>query len=144
MTFAIKEVHRVKQKESRPATALKGKNDRETIDRVVAKARDAQAKRELGYREKSLKIHPWICSRCSREFSNRNIHLLTVHHKDHNHENNPSDGSNWENMCIYCHDNEHRRYLDHVEGGSISDDKETNEGLTHNPFAALKGILKKE
>ena len=134
----------MKHKDSGPATSLKGKTGRETIDRVVAKARDAQAKREQGYREKSLKVHPWICSRCGREFSNRNIHLLTVHHKDHNHENNPSDGSNWENMCIYCHDNEHSRYLDHVEGGSISDGRETNGGLMHNPFAALKGILKKE
>ncbi len=140
----MKEVYRMKQKGSGSVTSVKKKSGREIIDRVVANARDAQAKREQGYREKSLKIHPWICSRCGREFSNRNIHLLTVHHKDHNHENNPSDGSNWENMCIYCHDNEHRRYLDHVEGGNISDEKEMNEGLTHNPFAALKGILKKE
>ena len=140
----MKEVYRMKHKDSGPAASLKGKTGRETIDRVVAKARDAQAKREQGYREKSLKIHPWICSRCGREFSNRNIHLLTVHHKDHNHENNPSDGSNWENMCIYCHDNEHSRYLDHVEGGSVSDGRETNGGLVHNPFEALKGILKKE
>ena len=133
----------MKQKNTGPVTSLKGKSGREAIDKVVAEARDAQAKREKGYREKSLKIHPWICSRCGREFSNRNIHLLTVHHKDHNHENNPSDGSNWENMCIYCHDNEHRRYLDHVEGGGISGE-ERNGGLMHNPFAALKGILKKE
>jgi hypothetical protein len=134
----------MKQKDSLSATGLKGKNSRDKIDKVVAKARDAQTKRERGYREKSLKIHPWICSRCAREFTNRNIHLLTVHHKDHNHENNPPDGSNWENMCIYCHDNEHQRYLEHVEGGSPSDVKETNDGLTHNPFAALEGILKKE
>ena len=134
----------MKQKDSGSVTSIRGKSGRETMDKVVAKARDAQAKREQGYREKSLKIHPWLCSRCGREFSNRNIHLLTVHHKDHNHENNPSDGSNWENMCIYCHDNEHRRYLDHVEGGDVSAGKEMNEGLTHNPFAALKGILKKE
>ena len=132
----------MKQKDSRPATELKGKSNRDKIDSVVAKARAAQTKRERGYREKSLKLHPWICSRCAREFSNRNIHLLTVHHKDHNHDNNPSDGSNWENICIYCHDNEHRRYLDHLEGGNISDDKEANDGLMHNPFAALKGILK--
>ncbi len=140
----MKEVRRMKQKDSGSVTSIRGKSGRETMDKVVAKARDAQAKREQGYREKSLKIHPWLCSRCGREFSNRNIHLLTVHHKDHNHENNPSDGSNWENMCIYCHDNEHRRYLDHVEGGDVSAGKEMNEGLTHNPFAALKGILKKE
>ena len=134
----------MKQKKSGTATAIKSKTDKEIIDKVVAKARDAQAEREQGYREKSLKIHPWVCARCGREFSNRNIHLLTVHHKDHNHKNNPIDGSNWENMCVYCHDNEHRRYLDHLEGGSTSDDREVKEGLTHNPFAALKGILPKE
>ena len=25
--------------------------------------------------------------------------------------NNPPDGSNWENLCIYCHDDEHSRGL---------------------------------
>ncbi len=135
----------MKQKESKGAATSNARKERNTIDRVVANARDAQAKREQGYREKSLKIHPWVCARCGREFTNRNLHLLTVHHKDHNHENNPSDGSNWENMCVYCHDNEHSRYLDHLAAGEgTADDKETNDGLTHNPFAALKGILKKE
>ena len=32
-----------------------------------------------------------------------------MHHKDHNHDNNPPDGSNWELLCLYCHDNEHSR-----------------------------------
>jgi hypothetical protein len=114
------------------------------MDPVVAKARREQAQREKTYRERSLKIHPWVCGRCGREFTNRNVHLLTVHHKDHNHDNNPPDGSNWENLCIYCHENEHRRYLDHLEGGGadVADGKE--EGLTHNPFAQLEGILDKK
>lgn len=69
------------------------------------------------YREKSLKLHGWICAKCGREFDEANLHLLTVHHKDGNHLNNPADGSNWENLCAYCHDDEHSRgilgeYLD--------------------------------
>jgi 5-methylcytosine-specific restriction endonuclease McrA len=62
-----------------------------------------------GYREKSLKIHGLICAKCGREFDDDDRHLLTVHHKDGNHMNNPADGSNWENLCIYCHDDEHSR-----------------------------------
>lgn len=63
------------------------------------------------YREQSLKIHGLICAKCGREFDERNRHLLTVHHRDGNHNNNPPDGSNWENLCIYCHDDEHSRGL---------------------------------
>jgi hypothetical protein len=61
------------------------------------------------YREQSLKIHGLICAKCAREFDFKTRHLLTVHHKDGNHHNNPSDGSNWENLCVYCHDDEHSR-----------------------------------
>lgn len=63
------------------------------------------------YREQSLKIHGLICAKCGREFDFKDRGLLTVHHKDGNHLNNPSDGSNWENLCIYCHDDEHGRRL---------------------------------
>lgn len=61
------------------------------------------------YREQSLRIHGLICAKCGREFEARDRHLLTVHHKDGNHNNNPPDGSNWENLCVYCHDDEHTR-----------------------------------
>lgn len=64
-----------------------------------------------GYREQSLKIHGLVCAKCGREFESRDRHLLTVHHKDGNHNNNPPDGSNWENLCVYCHDDEHSRSL---------------------------------
>jgi hypothetical protein len=63
------------------------------------------------YRDKSLKLYGNICAKCGREFDQQNLHLLTVHHKDGNHLNNPADGSNWENLCIYCHDDEHSRGL---------------------------------
>ena len=129
-------------KGSGPNRRSSGKMDKQKIDSVVAKARKAQAEQEQTYREQSLKIHPWICARCGREFTNKNLHLLTVHHKDHNHDNNPPDGSNWENLCIYCHENEHRRYLDHIEGGGIEAGKEQQESLSHNPFAGLKNLMK--
>jgi len=63
------------------------------------------------YRQQSLKIHGLICAKCGREFDIKNQNLLTVHHKDGNHSNNPPDGSNWENLCAYCHEDEHSRGL---------------------------------
>ena len=110
------------------------------LDEVVARARRERDDRLKGYRELSLKLHPWICGRCSREFTRENLHLLTVHHKDHNHDNNPLDGSNWENLCIYCHDNEHSRYLDHSAGGGQGGDKPAE--AKQKPFANLKDLLK--
>ena len=110
------------------------------LDEVVARARRDRDDRLKGYRELSLKLHPWVCGRCGREFTRENLQQLTVHHKDHNHDNNPLDGSNWENLCIYCHDNEHSRYLDHSAGGGQSGDKPA--GTTQKPFANLKDLLK--
>ncbi len=114
------------------------------MQRVVAEIRKAREARLKGYREQSLRIHPWICARCGREFSGKNLRMLTVHHKDHNHDNNPPDGSNWENLCLYCHDNEHSRYIDHVEGASDTPSEEDPEALTHSPFAALANLLNKK
>ena len=123
---------------------MAGKTGKEDVDRIVARGRKARDEREKGYREQSLKIHPWICARCGREFTSKNLHLLTVHHKDHDHDNNPADGSNWENLCLYCHDNEHSRYLDHLAGSDIEVGDEQKETLSHNPFARLKGLLNDE
>jgi hypothetical protein len=64
-----------------------------------------------------------------------------VHHKDHNHDNNPADGSNWELLCLYCHDNEHSRVLDETVRGRNADTQAT---ATHNPFAGLQSMLKKK
>jgi hypothetical protein len=61
------------------------------------------------YREKSLAINGLVCARCGREFPGSKRQLLTVHHKDGNHNNNPADGSNWENLCAYCHEDVHSR-----------------------------------
>lgn len=74
------------------------------------------------YRERSLAIHGLVCARCGREFDHTNRHLLTVHHKDGNHHNNPPDGNNWENLCLYCHDDVHsRELLGDYFGGSGSE-----------------------
>ncbi len=82
----------------------------EELDELVRRMKGEQGGEE-GYRERSLRLHGWICAKCGREFDRENLHLLTVHHRDGNHFNNPSDGSNWENLCIWCHDDEHSRSL---------------------------------
>jgi 5-methylcytosine-specific restriction endonuclease McrA len=120
-----------------------GKISRDDMDRIIARARQTEEERLKSYRERSLRIHPWICARCGREFTTKNLNLLTVHHKDHNHENNPPDGSNWENLCIYCHDNEHSRYLDHQASGETQPGDEKRAAMSHKPFAALGELLKK-
>jgi hypothetical protein len=114
--------------------------DHARLDRVVAEARKQRASREDGYRERALKLYPWICGRCAREFSGVRLSELTVHHKDHNHDNNPPDGSNWELLCLYCHDNEHARVLDEAARGRAAGEQAV---ATHNPFAALQSLLKK-
>src|ERR1700674_1986879 len=72
--------------------------DSNKLDRIVADARRAALERGQSYRERALKIYPWICGRCAREFPRANLRELTVHHRDHNHDNNPPDGSN----CYAC------------------------------------------
>ena len=97
---------------------------------------------EKTYRDRALKLYPHICGRCGREFSGVRLKELTVHHKDHNHDNNPSDGSNWENLCLYCHDNEHQRFAHLIRGYDVNAGVEKKAAATHNPFASLKDMLK--
>jgi 5-methylcytosine-specific restriction endonuclease McrA len=113
---------------------------KEEMDQFVAKARQLNAQRMKGYREQSLKIHPWVCARCGRHFTIKNLQMLTIHHKDHNHDNNPPDGSNWENLCVYCHDNEHGRYDNEGDGTEQLDDQ--TDTMTHSPFSKLADMLK--
>ena len=115
--------------------------DSAKLDRVVAETRRNRDQRENDYRERALKLYPWICGRCAREFSRDNLRELTVHHRDHNHDNNPADGSNWELLCVYCHDNEHSRQLDATGAGNDPGEKNS---ATHNPFADLRSLLKDE
>ena len=114
-------------------------NDPGKLDRVLAEARRTAKEREGSYREQALKIYPWICGRCSREFTRANLRELTVHHRDHDHDNNPPDGSNWELLCLYCHDNEHQRQLEAAGGGASTGSAPS--GATHSPFANLKALL---
>jgi hypothetical protein len=118
------------------------KPDAARLDKIVADARKAAETRESGYRARSLKMYPWICGRCMREFTNANVSQLTVHHRDHNHDNNPPDGSNWELLCLYCHDNEHSRYLEADRGAGLQAPE--MQAATHNPFAGLAGLIKKK
>lgn len=85
---------------------------------LVRAARAQAVERAQGYRERSLALHGWICAKCAREFDASTLHLLTVHHRDGNHHNNPPDGSNWENLCAYCHEDEHSRGIlaDYLSG----------------------------
>ena len=116
------------------------KEDNNRLDRIAAEARRARDLREQGYREQALKMYPHVCGRCGREFDRRNLHELTVHHRDHNHDYNPPDGSNWELLCIYCHDNEHQRQLEALRGNTSSGGGKS-AAATFNPFADLKSLL---
>ena len=114
--------------------------DNAKLDGIVAKARREAEQRGHGYRERALGMYPWICGRCAREFTRANLHELTVHHRNHDHDDNPPDGSNWELLCLYCHDNEHSRYIDHVEGDTGGTGV---AAATGNPFADLKAMLER-
>lgn len=108
----------------------------EQREHLMQSMRDEQQQRQAGYREQALKLFPHVCARCTRELEGKKIRELTVHHKDHNHDNNPPDGSNWELLCVYCHDHEHTR------GIQADRDQETTTtvakpSLSHSPFAAL-------
>ncbi len=119
----------------------RGPPDPARLDRIVAEARRNREARARTYREQALKLFPWICGRCAREFDRSNVAQLTVHHKDHDHDNNPPDGSNWELLCVYCHDNEHSRELEAAAREGRADDHATDTA-THRPFANLADLLK--
>ncbi|MEZ4524487.1 MAG: YajD family HNH nuclease [Desulfobacterales bacterium] len=119
------------------------RTDSSKVDQLIAESRRKQKQQENAYRERALKIYPHICGRCGREFSGKRLKELTVHHRDHNHDNNPPDGSNWELLCIYCHDNEHSR--DSVAEWYDDAEPETGRDLPadkHNPFAGLADMLR--
>ena len=114
--------------------------DAEQRDRMVAEMRREQQERQAGYREQALKLFPAVCGRCGREFEGKKLRELTVHHKDGNHDRNPPDGSNWELLCIYCHENEHARFEDARAGGGGPEPEKPP--ATHRPFADLAAKLK--
>ena len=123
----------------------KVKVDPERRARLIAEAKKNQTSREVSYRGKALKLFPHVCGRCRREFEGAGLSELTVHHKDHNHSNNPPDGSNWELLCVYCHDDEHQ---DTVKGGYVQSQEVYSAGdgddAGDSPFAGLMGLIKPE
>ncbi len=113
-------------------------------DAIIARARREQAERERTYRERALKLFPWVCGVCGREFGGKTLRELTVHHKDHNHDNNPPDGSNWELLCIYCHENEHAKQQAADAYGAATPREEPDAPATYQPFADLADLLKRD
>jgi len=114
------------------------------LDPILAEARQLRQRRGNVYRDQALKILPWICAWCGREFSSKKLHELTVHHKDRDHNHNPPDGSNWELLCMYCHDSEHSRTLDREARSEAAVVDEDEPPVTYKPFANLKIHSKKE
>jgi hypothetical protein len=107
-------------------------------DEILKKLVNDAAARRGGYRERALMLFPHICTRCGREFSGRRLQQLTVHHKDGNHNNNPNDGSNWELLCIYCHDSEHEVRTESYFAGA----KEDAPAPLFSPFEGLDSLIK--
>ena len=117
--------------------------DEAKLDRIVVQARRDAEERNRGYREQALKLYPWVCGRCGREFTRANLRELTVHHRNHDHDCNPPDGSNWELLCVYCHDNEHARQSDYT-GVSAARAEDATPAATGTPFANLRDLLGKK
>jgi len=123
-----------------PPKKTRTTNDK--VDQIIAEARRNQELREKSYRERALRIFPWVCARCGREFKGKRVRELTVHHKDHNHDHNPPDGSNWELLCLYCHEHEHSRYLAEEWYEKEKPGGGQEPPSTYKPFADLASLLK--
>jgi hypothetical protein len=96
----------------------------------------------MDYRAPALKLLPHVCARCGRDFPPKRLRELTVHHKDGNHDHNPPDGSNWELLCVYCHENEHARVVDSQAGGNAK--QKDPAPATSKPLAELEKLLKRK
>ena len=109
--------------------------------RLLAELRRDQELRQNGYRERALKLFPHVCARCGRELSGKRLRELTVHHKDHDHRNNPPDGRNWELLCLYCHDHEHEKYKMAGHGNGSATDSTQPPPSIFKPFEGLDVLL---
>jgi 5-methylcytosine-specific restriction endonuclease McrA len=116
-------------------------SDKDKQSQLIADARRNRDLRDQDYREQALKLFPHVCAHCGREFEGKKLRELTVHHKNHNHDDNPPDGSNWELLCVYCHDNQHQRIQ--LEG-TKEPDAGKGSTVTHQPFANLRDLLKEK
>jgi len=113
------------------------------MDQVLSDIAKERKEREKSYRARALNMFPWVCARCTREFSGKKVKELTVHHKDHDHDNNPPDGSNWELLCIYCHDYEHSKHTNADQlGAADTENTEKPPAETFKAFGNLADLLK--
>ncbi len=119
-------------------------NARTPTDPRIAALRREAAERRQGYRERALAMLPHVCASCGRTFKGRRLRELTVHHKDHNHENNPPDGSNWELLCLYCHDHEHTKGLEARARGGGDSTSALPPPATFAAFEGLDALLNRE
>jgi len=117
--------------------------ERDPMDPIVAEFRRDKAREAQTYRARALALLPHVCAHCGREFEGRRLRELTVHHKDHDATNNPPDGSNWELLCLYCHDNEHERNIVADALDDVQPPAERRDEGLHQPFAGLGDLLKK-
>ncbi len=136
-----------KKTSSRPGKGSGKLNSGEFVDKIKSDIEAEQT--EFDYRSASLKIHGHICARCGREFSGKNLRQLTVHHKDFDHFNNPQDGSNWENLCVYCHEDVHSREVmaNRIDGAaSISrpPERKTSGTISISLADKLKAAMNKK
>jgi len=116
--------------------------DDDKLGRFYEDLRRERQQSHRRYRDRALRILPHVCAVCGREFEGKKLRELTVHHKDHNHHNNPPDGSNWELLCIYCHDDIHERGDDaQWYAGCGSSRKDGSSGF--KPFEGLDKLLRK-
>ena len=114
--------------------------DPEKRAQVLAQLRRDQEIQRNSYRARALKLFPHVCGRCKREFSGKRLQELTVHHKDHNFNNNPNDGSNWELLCTYCHADEHEKTL--LKGYTDNSESSPAPSTLFNPFSGLDSLVK--
>ncbi|MCK9229537.1 MAG: YajD family HNH nuclease [Syntrophales bacterium] len=133
---------------SRLRPAGRGDTNKRPLDEVIRELKE-NARKTGGsdYREQSLSIHGLVCARCGRSFEQRDRRLLTVHHKDGNHHNNPADGSNWENLCVHCHDDIHSRGMlgDYLDGTGVGAEGEVvyRDSADSSGFGTLADKLRK-
>lgn len=121
-----------------------GAEAQKSVEDTVREMKNAaKAPGSEDYRERSLSIHGMVCARCAREFTGVNRQLLTVHHKDGNHHHNPPDGSNWENLCAYCHEDVHSREVLAVYLGDHTSSREVNLVYGESPASSSEsgGLL---
>ncbi|MBI3986946.1 MAG: HNH nuclease family protein [Lentisphaerae bacterium] len=122
---------------------MKTSPDPEKKARLLAELRRDRELRQKSYRECALKLFPHVCARCGRELSGKRLRELTVHHKDHDHRNNPPDGRNWELLCLYCHDHEHEKYkVGEYYDGTGPDPEDKPAPSIFKPFEGLDNLLK--